>query len=250
MAAEPGAPGKAPVFVLVHSPSAGPLTWRPVADRLQALGHEAVVPDLRGVADVAPPYWDPVVDAVNGVLAGLDRDHPVVLVAHSNAGLFMPLLTARAARPVRSCLFVDAAMPAVTGASPVVPPEMMGFVRGQLDGDRLRPWLSWWDEADVAAMFAGAPAVPGRAAIEAELPRLPLAYFEQPVPVPDGWFADVGCGYLVFGPPYDREATEARSRGWLVRELPGQHLHQLVDPAGTASQLVAMAQTLAGDATR
>ena len=59
----------------------------------------------------------------------------------------------------------------------------------------------------------------------------------------------MGCGYLVFGPPYDREAGEARSRGWLVRELPGQHLHQLVDPAGTAGQLVAMAQAIAADAT-
>lgn len=113
MAAEPGATGKAPVFVLVHSPSAGPLTWQPTAERLRALGHEAVVPDLLGVADAAPPFWAAV-------------------------------------------------------------------------------------------------------AIEAELPRLPLTYFEQPVPVPDGWSAEVGCGYLVFGPPYDREADEARSRGWLV----------------------------------
>ncbi|HEY6501521.1 MAG TPA: alpha/beta hydrolase [Streptosporangiaceae bacterium] len=244
MAAEPGATGKAPVFVLVHSPSAGPLTWQPAAERLRALGHEAVVPDLLGVADAAPPFWAAVVDAVNGALAGLHRDQPTVLVAHSNAGLFMPLLAAQAAHPVRTCLFVDAAIPAVTGESPMVPPEMTGFLRGQLDGDRLRPWLSWWDEADVAAMFAGAPDVPGRAAIEAELPRLPLTYFEQPVPVPDGWSAEVGCGYLVFGPPYDREADEARSRGWLVRELPGQHLHQLVDPPGTAGQLVAMARAL------
>lgn len=250
-AREPGGPGKAltPVFVLVHSPSAGPLTWQPVADRLRALGHETVVPDLLSVADAEPPFWTAVVDAVNALLAELDLDQSVVLVAHSNAGVFVPLLAAQAVRPVRACLFVDASVPAAAGATPVIPPEMMDFLHGQLDGDRLRPWLRWWDETEVAALFAGAPAVPGRAAVEAELPRLPLSYFERPVPVPDGWSASVGCGYLVFGPPYDAEAAEARDRGWLVRQLPGQHLHQLVDPAGTAGHLVAMAQALAGNAT-
>ena len=238
-----------PVFVLVHSPSAGPKTWQPVAERLRALGHQAAVPNLLGVADAEPPFWAAVVDAVNARLAGLDPDQSVVLVAHSNAGVFVPLLAVQAVRPVRACLFVDASVPAAAGATPVIPPGMMDFLRGQLDGDRLRPWLHWWDEAEVAALFAGAPAVPGRMAIEAELPRLPLAYFERPVPAPDGWSAGVGCGYLVFGPPYDREAAEAHDRGWLVRELPGQHLHMMVDPAGTAGQLMAMAQALAENAT-
>ena len=235
----------APVFVLVHSPSVGPLTWQPVAERLQVLGHENVVPVLVGVADAGPPFWPAVVDAVNASLAELGAGRPVVLVAHSNAGLFVPLLAARAVRPVRACLFVDAAMPAAAGTTtPVVPAEMMDFLRAQADGDRLRPWLSWWEEADVAAMFAGAVGRPSRMALEAELPRLPLAYFERPVPVPDGWSVGVGCGYLLFGPPYDREAAEARDRGWPVRELPGQHLHQLVDPAGTADHLIAMARDL------
>ena len=161
-AREPGGPGKAltPVFVLVHSPSAGPLSWQPVADRLRALGHETVVPDLLSVADAKPPFWTAVVDAVNALLAELDLDQSVVLVAHSNAGVFVPLLAAQAVRPVRACLFVaTSSVPAAAGATPV---------------------------------------------------------------------------YLVFGPPYDAEAAEARNRGWLVRQLPGQHLHQLVDPAGTA----------------
>ncbi len=44
-----------PVFVLVHSPSVGPLTWTPVADRLEARGQESIVPSLLDVADAAAP---------------------------------------------------------------------------------------------------------------------------------------------------------------------------------------------------
>ncbi|HUL27765.1 MAG TPA: hypothetical protein VLW44_18555 [Streptosporangiaceae bacterium] len=37
------------LFVLVHSPSAGPGTWSPVAGRLTAAGCAAVVPSLLAV---------------------------------------------------------------------------------------------------------------------------------------------------------------------------------------------------------
>jgi hypothetical protein len=81
-----------------------------------------------------------------------------------------------------------------------------------------------------------------RAAVTAEQPRLPLAYYEQAIPVPAGW--DVPCGYILFGPPYDETAVEARMRGWLVEELSGQHLHQLIDPDATTDLLILMANSL------
>jgi hypothetical protein len=40
-------------------------------------------------------------------------------------------------------------------------------------------------------------------------------------------------------------AADARSRGSLVQELAGQHLHQLVDPEATADRLITMADCLA-----
>nr|MDT0656407.1 hypothetical protein [Micromonospora sp. DSM 115978] len=65
--------------------------------------------------------------------------------------------------------------------------------------------------------------------VAAEQPRLPLSYYEQQLPVFAGW-DHRPCGYLLFGPPYDHEAQESRTRGWSVAEVPGGHLHQLVDP--------------------
>ena len=62
--------------------------------------------------------------------------------------------------------------------------------------------------------------------------------------MPAGW-DDVACGYLIFGPPHDQVAADARSRGWLVEELAGQHLHQLVGPDATADRLITMADSLA-----
>ena len=232
-----------PVFVLVHSPSVGPLTWTPVADRLRAAGFDSVVPSLLDVANARPPFWPRVVDDVTAAMSRLDQEASVLLVAHSNAGLFVPLLVAHAPRAVRGCLFVDAALPVAAECTPVAPPELLDFLRSKVVSDRLPPWTQWWDEEDIAPLF---PNPDLRAAVTAEQPRLPFAYYEQTVPVPAGW-DEVPCGYLLFGPPYQEVADDARRRGWLVEELPGEHLHQIVDPGATADRLIEMARRL--DAT-
>jgi hypothetical protein len=68
-----------------------------------------------------------------------------------------------------------------------------------------------------------------------------LSYYEQQIPVPAGW-DDRPCGYLLFGPPYDYMAQESRERGWDVDQVPGGHLHQLVDPDGVTARIVAMTE--------
>jgi pimeloyl-ACP methyl ester carboxylesterase len=231
-----------PGFVLVHSPSVGPSTWAPVADRLRALGRDAVVPSLREVGEGDPPFWPRVVEAVAEATRALATDQPVLLVAHSNAGLFVPVLVAETARPVHGCLFVDAALPARQETTPVASAEMLDFLRSKMAEDgRLPRWTDWWDDEDVAELF---PDAATQAVMTAEQPRLPLAYYEQRVPVPAGW-DETPCGYLFFGPPYDDVAAEARDRSWLVEALPGGHLHQVVDPDATAARLISMADRFA-----
>ena len=230
-----------PSFVLVHSPSVGASTWAPVAERLRTLGQHAVVPSLLGVGDGDPPFWPRVVEAVADATGQLAADQPVLLVAHSNAGLFIPVLVAEARRPVGGCLFVDAALPARADSTPAAPPELFDFLRGKVAEDgRLPRWTDWWDDEDIAELF---PDAATQAAVVADQPRLPLGYYEQRVPVPAGW-DEIPCGYLLFSPPYEDAAAEARERAWLVEELPGAHLHQLVDPDGTAERLLNMAARL------
>ena len=226
-----------PTFVLVHSPSVGPSTWRPVAEHLTAAGHRVRVPSLLHAGAGGPPFWPRVVNAVRDDLRQVSVRSPVTLVVHSNAGLFLPLIRSGIDHPVTSSVFVDAALPAQTGSTPVASAELLEFLRPMAVNGTLPRWTDWWDEADVAPMFSD-PLV--RQTVVEEQPTLPLSYYEQRVPVPDGW-DDHPCSYLLFGPPYDDLAAEARERGWRVAHLPGAHLHQLVDPAGTARHLAELA---------
>ena len=225
-----------PVFVLVHSPSVGPSSWRPVAERLEGAGYQVRVPSLLEVGSGGPPFWPAVVAAVRDDLSEVPADRPLVLVAHSNAGLFLPAVRVALAHPVVGSVFVDAALPARAGSTAVAPPELLDFLRPKAVDGRLPRWTDWWDEADVAPMF---PDPRLRRILVEEQPRLPLSYYEQRVPVPAGW-DDHPCAYLLFGPPYEEPAAEACDRGWRVAHLPGEHMHQTVDPAGTARHLLAL----------
>lgn len=71
-------------------------------------GHDVAVPSLLEVADGEPPYGPRVVAAVNAGLAGVAPGEPVVLVAHSNAGVFMPVIRAGLDVPVGCSVFADA----------------------------------------------------------------------------------------------------------------------------------------------
>ena len=230
------APGP-PVFVLVHSMLLGPRSWAPVAASLAAAGAEAIVPSLAGVTDLdEPPFWPAVAARVGEAVGRLPAGRPVVVVAHSNAGLLVPVIVRASPRPVAGCVFADARLPARSGATPTATPERLEFLRARVTAGRLPPWTEWWAEDEVARLF---PDPETRAAVSAEQPRLPLSYYEQRIPAPAGW-DDPPCGYVLFGPPYDVMAREARERGWAVEEIPGGHLHQLVDPATVAARLVAM----------
>jgi hypothetical protein len=225
-----------PAFVLVHSLLLGPSSWAAVAARLTGLGVVAVVPSLLEVADAAPPFWPWVADKVADAVSRLPEGQPVVLVAHSNAGLLVPVIVRAASRPVAGCLFVDATLPSRAGPSPAASPERLDYLRATVVEGRLPQWTTWWDEHEVALLF---PDPQTRAVVSAEQPRLPLSYYEQRIPVPAGW-DDRPCGYVLFGSPYDRMAREARERGWDVEQIPGGHLHQLVDPDAVADRIMAM----------
>jgi hypothetical protein len=227
-------------FVLIHSPSVGPRTWQPVAHRLAELGWEATVPSLLHVADEGPPYWPRVVDAVRAGLGTAGQGQGVVLVAHSNAGLFIPVIVAALPGQVLGCIFVDAALPPSSGTAAVAPPELLVPLRDKASGGLLPRWTDWWDEEEVAPLF---PDQQTRQVVTGEQPRLPLSYYEASVPVPPGWDARP-CAYLLFGPPYGELAAEARGRGWIVEHVPGRHLHQLVDPDGVARSLLAIADQM------
>ena len=217
-----------PSLILIHSPFLGPATWQSTARALEGKQRRVHVPSLLTVAQSAPPYWPAGVDSIIRSAA----DEPVVIVPHSNAGLYVPAVVEALGEQVRGVVFIDAAMPA---AGHHTTPDFLRTL-ATVDG-LLPPWTSWWDDADVAALF---PDPHVRAEVEAEQPRMPLAYYDHLPPAPHDWTAP-SAGYIWFGRPYDKGAEQAALRGWPTAHLPGGHLHMLTDPDAVAAAIVEMA---------
>jgi hypothetical protein len=221
-------PAGRPRLALLPSPLLGPAVWKPVGERLVERGWEVVVPPAIG--EVRDPH-----DVLERLLAHLPAGEPLVLVPHSNAGLYVAALTA--ARDVRGVVFVDAGIPSYDAATPTAPAPFRELLAGLADAHGVLPvWTSWWAEEDVARLFPDAAA---RASVEAEQVRLPLGYFDHAVPSPAGW-AELPVGYLAFGEAYADERRHAETRGWPSATLAGEHLHQLVDPGGVVEALLGL----------
>jgi hypothetical protein len=226
----------APVFVLVHSPLVGPSTWTPVARELERRGRQVVVPSLLGAATAPPPQWRYCVDAVRAATSTLSN--PIVLVGHSGGGLLLPAITGAVTPAVSRLIFVDSGVPASTGETPLAPPPFRAHLRTLAANGTLPPWSTWWGDE---AMRELVPDEAARAALERELPSLPLSYFEESVPSPAGWDR-VPCAYLLLSDAYRDAASDARAREWRVEEIAGaQHLHLVVAPATVTDVLIQLA---------
>lgn len=86
------------VYVLVHRPIVGPLTWSLVAAELRRRGLEVLVPTVRDVDDPTRPCWRHQADSVAAVLANPPGARRLVLVGHSGAGQLIPAIWNAAAR--------------------------------------------------------------------------------------------------------------------------------------------------------
>lgn len=239
--------------VLLPSPLLGPVAWEPVREVLQATGRHVVVADVPGRPRGAE-------DVLAGFGPAIPPTGDVVLVPHSNAGLYAPALAGQVragqVRPGRAhtrqghgpgaravaTVYVDAALPSSTPSTPLAPAGLLDHLADLADDDGwLPPWTAWWDEADVDRLF---PSTVWRRRVEAAQPRLPLAYFGSRVAVPADW-ATRPSAYLSFGDTYQAELTEARRLGWPVEVLDGGHLHMLHDPEAVTGAVLGLLAQLA-----
>lgn len=112
MSGTAGGPG--PV-VLVHGAFRGGWAWRPVRDRLQALGHDVHTPSLTGMGDRSHLRDRPVgLDTwVQDVVALVEADDliGVTLVGHSQGGLVVRAAAPRLVRRLAVLGYLDAPVP-------------------------------------------------------------------------------------------------------------------------------------------
>lgn len=225
-------------FVLVHSPLTGPFAWEPVAAELRGRGHGVVVPRLTSPPALDGPYWGRhVAEVARAVDDAVAPGRPVVLAGHSGAGPLLPAIGTWMDARVASYVFVDAPLPAnnksrLDGFES--DDEADAFRAAAVDG-LLRPWTT--------AMLR--PHIDDDATLErfaADLAPVPLAVYEEALPVPPGW-PGVPCAYLQFSPEYDGAGAGAYQRGWAYLRLDGSHFHLVNAPAAVAGALSGFARS-------
>jgi len=248
-------------FVLLHPPLLGPAVWGPFAAVLAGGGHRVAVPDLRDAVSRPERWWERATDlaaaalppggspAAGGIagpaqparLPGAGRRPgpgagagPVV-VAHSGAGVLVPLVTSRLG--ASAAVFVDALVPATGETDPSE--GFRDFLAGLpvSDDGHLPPWSTWWGPD---AMAEQVPDPELRRAIEADQRVLPVAFYDHAVPTPPDW-TPARVGYLRLSPAYADDADEAVARGWPTRRLDGRHLDLATRPDEVAAAIVLLA---------
>lgn len=218
-------------ILFVHSPLVGPSTWSATARLLAGRGFDVSVPDLTVVAQAPPPMWRAFVAGASDGADPLTGE--VAIVGHSGAGVFLPAIAGRVGRRVVSLVFVDAVIPPASGVHET-PPTMRSLLDAQTADGHLRRWLEWWPDDVVRELV---PDVGVRAALLDDMPSLPRAFYDEAVPVPDGW-TDRRCAYLKLSSAYDAEFAEAGERGWERVELDADHLAIRTRPDRVVDALV------------
>lgn len=205
-------------LLLLHSPLVGPASLAPVADRLAEVGCLPILPDLTEVSSAPRPTW--MIDAAVAATDGRPVD---VVIGHSGAGAFLPMVAAAVAAP--TMVFLDAVLP--SPGAPAWKPEddMRSLLDEQVGADgRLGPWLDWWGEGLVAQML---PSPEQRAAVARDCVRLPVSYYDHPVPLPSRW---PQAAYVALGGAYTDELQRATHLGWPCRSLGSTHLATVTHP--------------------
>ena len=226
------------LLLFVHSPLVGPSTWAPVAAAARSRGSGVRVPDLTAVAESLPPFWETMVR--QAVDAAADSNDRVVVVGHSGAGVFLPAIGQCLGDRLQALVFVDAQVPPASG-SHCTPPALVKLLDEKtVDGTLLR-WWEWWP-ADALEEAVPDPAT--RSVLRADMPRLPRIFYDEAVPVPDGW-SEWSCGYVKLSDGYQTACDEAKLRGWPTEAVDGHHLSLVTHPGIVLDAVEALIADLA-----
>jgi len=222
------------IYVLIHSPLVGPLTWKLVADEMRQRNLDVVVPTLVDSPDSEKPFWKQHAESVSQALAQIPKDKPLTLVAHSGAGALLPVIRESLANALNAYVFVDAGIPR-NGASRLdlmksEASEWANQFQEHLESGGYFPNWSFEDLQEVI------PDASLRKQMVAEIHPRALDFFTEPIPVFAAW-PDAPCVYILFSEPYKRAAVQARESGWPTYELEAGHFHMLVD-AKTVTNII------------
>jgi pimeloyl-ACP methyl ester carboxylesterase len=223
------------LYVLIHSPLVGPLTWSLVAKEMRQRGLDVIVPALEDSSDSKEPFWKQHADSVAQALAHIPTETSLTLVAHSGAGPLLPAIRQSLANPVHAYVFVDAGIPRdwASRLDLMKSEDPEWAVQFQEELARGDPFPTWsFDDLREVIPDEGL-----RQQMVVEIRPRGLSFFIESIPVFDGW-PDAPCVYIQFGAPYEQPAIQARQAGWQVHQLEAGHFHMLVDPKTVADLII------------
>ena len=231
------------IYVLIHSPLVGRLTWTLVADELQQRGHQVVVPLLKDSPDSKDPYWKQHAESVSQALMHIPKDERVTLIGHSGAGPLLPVIRESIANPVNAYVFVDAGLPrdSATRLDLMQEENLQWAEQFQAELERGERFPAWSSE-DLRDII---PNEKLRDQLVADLRPRALDFFTEPIPVFHGW-PDAPCVYILFSEPYKRAMLQARQSDWATYELEAGHFHMLVDPIVVTDMITTAVGKLTG----
>lgn len=223
------------VYVLIHSPLVGPLTWSLVAGQMRERGIEVIVPALADSLASNKSFWKQHAESVWQALAQIPKDRFLTLVAHSGAGPLLSAIREALANPVAAYVFVDAGIPR-NGASrldlmKLEDPQWAAQFQEELERGGSFPHWTFEDLQDVI------PDESLRRQMVAEIRPRGLSFFTEPIPVFDQW-PDAPCVYIQCSEPYEQSAAQARAAGWLTYKFEAGHFHMLVDAKAVTDSIV------------
>jgi len=216
--------------LVVHSPLVGPATVQPLAARLTARGWRAIAPDLRQSA-VTPAAF---AAAAIGATGAAD-----VVIGHSGAGAMLPVVSDGVGASLT--VFVDAMLPEPTRHFRLSAQLLEHIDALPLVAGRLPPWNAWWPPETMRQLV---PDDAMRAALEAELPRLPRAFYDDEVELPEAWW-ERGGAYLQLSPAYEADRERAEALAWPAQRWNGHHLELVVRPDDVAQAVSELVQRAA-----
>lgn len=213
----------------MHAPLLGPTSWSWAAEELTRHRIDVVVPDLHRITQ--GPLPQDFTDALGRVI----REHDaVVLVGHSGAGPLLPLAAATCDLMSVRYVFVDAAIPPPGSVLPTSA-DFRQQLEALVDADGLLPpWHTWWGRDGMTWLV---PDPDRRRRVTADVPRLPLSYFDAEVIAPSGWERAAG-GFVLLSETYRSFARTAVSYGWPLVEVSGTHLELVNDPKTVAQAII------------
>lgn len=180
---------------------------------------DAAVAADGGPAGGAAEFVDAAIRSASGV------EDRIVLVGHSGAGVFLPLIADGLGPSLHSLVFVDARLPPEHGEHGA-DERLRALLDAHADDEgRLPPWIDWWPD-EVIDRILPDPGV--RAALRADMPHLHRSFYDEPVTMPRRWSV-APCGYLKLSAAYEAEYQEAGKRRWPRAAIDGHHLSMVTD---------------------